>query len=561
MADALGRGACVAIGFALILPALADPLPVKSVTLAGTRFPVILATQAGHPYDAHAIEKDVHNLWATGRFDDIRVESNGAGIEFRVHEAPQLRLHEIRIEPNSYGLHPKIPEGAPIDPLRAHEIALEAQKRLSAEGYLHAHVDPALVPVSPEKVDLRLTVHAGDPVDLKDVEFQGSPGLRVKELRGALRAARIRRVFPPIPGIWAGWRLFPPYNEQALDADLARLRSLYLSRGYFDANVRLGGVKIIERTAKANILVQSGPQYRNAPTADLCSCLMSQRRDAERQGILDFSAALDIRRLDAAPGAPPLAILTAHVDEGPAYHVGRIEFTGNHRYSDSAVRRNFLLDEGAPLDRMLLRKSLARINRAAWFEPVGEQAVQIRQDHATGLADLTLHLTERQHRAWSISGPVGPLSVAGPLQASIRSRLPAWGPGLFELSTYSASFSLVAFAHPLLPVLSVASKSPVLPVLAIQRPFTPGEGWTSGFALAPQLGWPRTALGYGMTQIEQRLLPRVAGDRALEEELPVTVERPQGEMVLACEPPKPRLANLRRAASLCIRLVGALLAL
>ena len=301
---------------------------------------------------------------------------------------------------------------------------------------------PTLVPVSAGRVDLHLTVHAGQPVDLKSVEFHGDPGLRLRELRSALRAARIRRVLPPIPGIWAGWRLFPAYYEPALDGDLARLRSLYLSRGYLDANVRLGDVEINGKAAKLDILVQSGPRYPNSGTTNLCSCLIAERRDAERRGVLDFSATLD-------------ATLTAHITEGAPYRVGRIEFTGNHRFSDSAVRRNMLLDEGAPLDRMLLRKSIARINRTGWFDPIGESAIAIHTDPATGLADVTVGLTERQHRAWSISGPVGPLSIAGPLQASLSSRLPAF-------ATYTASLSLVAFAHPLLPFLAIASKSPRL---------------------------------------------------------------------------------------------------
>ena len=501
-----------------------------------------LATQAGQPFDARVVESDVRKLWATGRFDDIQVESSddadGTAIVLRVREARPLRLREIHIEPNNFGLHPKIAADMPMNPFRAQEIAMEAQKRLNAEGYLHAKVDATLATVPPDKVDLHLTVHAGQPVDLKSVEFQGELGLRIRELRSELRAARIRRVFPPMPGIWAGWRLFPAYYEPALDGDLARLRSLYLSRGYPDANVRLGDVEINGQAAKLEILVQSGLQHPNSGTANLCSCLMAERRDAERQGILDFSATLD-------------ATLTAHVALGPPYHVGRIEFTGNHRFRDSAVRRNMLLDEGAPLNRTRLRQSILRINRSGWFDPVSESAIAIHTDPATGLADVTLALAEREHRAWSISGPVGPFSIAGPLQASLSSRLPAWGSGLLELSTYTASFSLVAFAHPLLPFLAVASKSPVFPVLAIQRPFTPGEGWLSGFAIAPQLGWQRTALGYATTQIQQRLLPN-----ASEEELAVTVDRPNTETTLICDPPKPRFANLRRGVSLCLRLLG-----
>jgi outer membrane protein assembly factor BamA len=167
MPDEFAHGVFTAVAFVLAHTILADPVAVKSVTVAGTRFPVTLATQAGHPFDTRVVESDVQKLWATRRFDDIQVESTDGAIVFRVREARQMQLREIHIEPNNFGLHPKIAAGTPMNVLRAHEIAMEAQKHLNAEGYLRARVDATFVPVAPSKVDLRLTVHAGQPVDLK----------------------------------------------------------------------------------------------------------------------------------------------------------------------------------------------------------------------------------------------------------------------------------------------------------------------------------------------------------------------------------------------------------
>ena len=229
-----------------------------------------------------------------------------------------------------------------------------------------------------------------------------------------------------------------------------------------------------------------------------------------------------------------------------------IEFAGNHRYSDAAVRRNFSLDEGQPLDRRLLRKSIERLNQTLQFEPIDDHALVVQPHPTIGEADVLVQLTERKHRAWSISGPVGPASLAGPLQASLSSRLPAWGQGLFELSTYAASISLVAFAHPLIPWLA-ASAARFQPVLAIQRPFTPGDGWKSGFVIAPQIGWPRSALSYASTQLQNRLRPS-----ALEPELAVTVPRPQGDVAMFCEPRGPRFAAWRLTAGLVIRFLSAI---
>src|SRR5438045_3047290 len=103
---------------------------VESVSVSQTDLRVNLATQVGTEFDAGAVASDVHRLWETGRFEDIKVETTGSAVVFRVVEAPQPRLRKILIEPSSFGLQPKIAEGAPVSRFRAHEIALEAQKQL-----------------------------------------------------------------------------------------------------------------------------------------------------------------------------------------------------------------------------------------------------------------------------------------------------------------------------------------------------------------------------------------------------------------------------------------------
>jgi outer membrane protein insertion porin family len=557
--------------------------PVTSVKILGSNLAVNLATQEGQPYDARAIEKDVHQLWSTGRFSDIRVETTeepgGTAVAFRVTQGPDLRLRHLRIEPSSFGLHPKIDEGTSVSPLRAHEIALEAQKRLNAEGYLDARVDSSLLPVARHTADVQLTVRAGKPVDVRAVELAGHTGLDEKDLRSALRDLRIRRLLPGIPGVWDGWRIFPAYNRDAVDADLNRLRSLYISKGYFDADVRFDGAKIRGNSAIVKLDVQPGPQYRvrewmvtgtRVPFApvhpggllragDLCSCLFTARHDVERRGILDFSAKLNVQRAGAeAPGTSPVADLTASVIEGRPYRVGRITFTGNRRYTDATVRRNLVLDEGDWLDRRLLRKSIARLNQTLQFEALDENSVGIRPRPRTGEADFEIRLTEGNRRAWSISGPLGTMSFAGPLQASLSSRLPPWGQGVFELSTYTASLSLLAFSQPLLPLLSLTSTRHLLLVLALERPFTPGEGWRSGFVIAPQMGWRFSAMSYAAAQLQHRLSPQLTGAGSLEPELSVIMQRPQGDTTLLCMPPKPRFAGLRLAAAMLVQFLGAL---
>jgi len=288
-----------------------------------------------------------------------------------------------------------------------------------------------------------------------------------------------------------------------------------------------------------------------APAASVCTCLLAARREAQRQGILDFTASLQV-----LPADPDTVDLRAAIERGRGYRIGRIDFIGHRRYSDSTLRRNFLLDEGQLLDELQLRKSIDRLNRTNLFEPITEKSFAIQTDEATGIANVVVRLTERKRGAWNLSGPVGPASFAGPLQASISSRLPPWGAGLFELSTYTASVTMFAFAHPILPLLAIGNKHPLLPVLVLARPFAPAYGWKSGFSFAPQLGWRASALSYAIVQTQQRLLPALSGDRGVISPLTVTVQRDRGETVMFCEQPKPRLATVRNVVSLAVRFAG-----
>jgi outer membrane protein insertion porin family len=564
-----------------IAPVTSEAPVIKSVRVLGTKSPVELRTQVGQNFDSSTVQSDVHRLWSTGRFDDIRVETapeeEGTAVTFHVVEMPQLVLHTFHVEPSTFGLQMNLPEGTPMSRLRAHQIANQAQQDLRSDGFRTATVDYDLVPFAGNKVDLHLNIDAGERIRVKQVEFVGNTAFDSKDLRGTLRSLKIRRVTPPIPGVWNGWRLYPGYNPDGVQGDLALLRSYYLSRGYFDATVKLKDVEVAQKAAHVSIQVDAGQMY-HVPTwqvsgngvlpkvvhpvnnlmryQNFCSTLFVARREAEHEGILDFTVNAQVQPTEASTKEAPEATLSATVDRGTPFHIGRIEFTGNRHFSEAAIRSNFLLDEGDLLDEHLLRKSMARLNEANYFAPVNEHSTILHTDPKTGIADIDMRVMERKRGSWNLSGPVGPPSVAGPLEASIRTRLPAWGSGLLEASTYTISLSMFAFTHYLIPI--GLPHIPLIPIVALSRPYTPGQGWKSGFMIVPELGWQYMVLGYGVSQLQHRLVPVLRGDRGIEPELPVTVDTPNSRTTLVCEPPAPRYSVVRSALAMGLSFIGSM---
>ena len=294
----------------------------------------------------------------------------------------------------------------------------------------------------------------------------------------------------------------------------ARVEETLIPRGHGEVDLKLR--VITAKSARA----EPRNDIRYEMSKPLCRTLFLERRDAQREGVLDFDAHFDFDR-------------GLTIERGRAYRVGRIKFTGNRRFPDALVRRHMLLIEGALLDERLLRLSIARLNRSGLFDPIDQRHVLIARDETAGIADVTLRLTERKGGAWNLAGP-------WPLEASVKMRLPRWATYAASVSIFGSSFALLKLPRTFVPV------------FAIQRPYVPGQGWKTGFAIAPQLGWRGLMTGYAATQFQQRSLPVISGERSAEPVLPVT-----GDVQMSCEA-KPRLKLVRTAATFAVQAVGAL---
>ncbi len=171
-----------------------------------------------------------------------------------------------------------------------------------------------------------------------------------------------------------------------------------------------------------------------------------------------------------------------------------------------------------------LRSGIARINGLGVFLPVTLEDVIVTRVNDGATVDLTIQLQERKRRWWSISGV--PVLSINPLQASLASRLPPWGRGIFEMATYFVSLNMVGFGKPF---------------FALERSVIPGQEWLSGFAITPALSPRAMATHYGRTHA------LYAAGRMLEfkvdDTIAVDMRSAAGSQstTLVCKPTKPRL--------------------
>lgn len=581
------------LGASLVLVALSSclhaddaeivPRTISTVEVVGGEAAIPLETKAGQTVDQARINKDIKSLWRSGRFSDVRAETLEDGdkvrVVFRLEVNKPMKLRKVDVKPPTPGVDIQLPPDSPITTMAAQQIGANIRKKLETYGYPYASVQAQMVPISASHADLEILIDRGRHIDIGKVNLTGDLGAPGEKARSALKWSNSKTILPAIPGVFGGWHLRPGYSDNAVDYDVANLKSFYYARGYFDAEVKPGPSDTSTERATLNFDVRAGESYAvreiniigadgtrqirpahgdRFPVRDVCKALLLERRKAEKTGVLDFTAKIEVRELpdSAIPGgalSKKWADLTATIQKGQPYRVGHIDFYGSHSFRDSTIRKAFVFDEGDPMDQTLLRQSLTRLNRSGLFEPLSESNVVVRTPPGSDHADILIDLHERKMRHWLLSGPVGPMSLAGPLEFAIGSRLPPWGRSILELSTYAISMHFMLFPKPLAELLPGFPNTRFIWMATIDRAPLPGETLLSGFSIAPQLGWQGVAMGYGISKIRGLVGNALGRDRYETPVLPVAIvhadegapEDGRGGM-LYCEEPKSKLDMARR---------------
>lgn len=554
---------------------------ISSVEIFGSAAGFPLKTKSGTTLDGYDIQDDVKTLYRTGRFSDIRVETAPDGgrvrVVFRVEGKHTVRIAKAELFPATPGIKFAVPLYTELDDQGLQQLVSSVRKQLADSGYQNPKVTPELRPAGPGKANLKLHIERGPAMDIRQVTFAGNLGLDPAELRKALRPTRTQTILPGIPKLWNGWHIRPPYNPELLQSEIGNLRSFYYRHGFFDAAVRLGSIETGDNKARVGFTIQSGPRYivrdfrlaganglreipiqrdGSFPVKNICRALFEERREAQTAGVLDFGATIEVR---PALERRDEASLIATIQRGRPYEVGRIEFRGNKTFSDAAIRRAMLLDEGEPMNETLLRRSLARINRSGLFEPLTDKSVIVNTPTDSNRANLTIWVKEKKMRHWLLSGPVGPMSVAGPLQFIIGSRLPSWGQGIFEMATYSANLNFVLLPKALGNFIPFLPNKRFLTIVTVDRPSLPGQTFLSGFTITPQFRWQGPVASYGISQVRTLVSPLFQSKRDFETGLIVNVERtevdmPGGGSAMACPLSKTKLDWVRQISRVALNL-------
>jgi outer membrane protein insertion porin family len=382
-------------------PAAVAPQPVRtirSITVRGNQRlePETVRAYAnltpGETYTRETLDKALKDLYATDLFADANISGTETGdLVINVRENPVInriilegnkRLKEDKIMPEIKEAPRQIftRSAARADVARI----LELYRR---QGRFAARVDPKIVQLDQNRVDVVFEIHEGDLAKVRAINILGNKAFPDDRLRKEMYTRQAG-------GVLGFLKSNDTYDPDRLAADQQKLRAFYLTQGYADFRVvqALAELTPDRRDFVITYVVDEGPRYhfgtveadsalRDFPNSEVLKVAKiqpgswfnaKQVEDAitnlnEAAGNIGYAFA-DINPAYNRDPDKKVMNLTIKVGETPRVYVERIDITGNTSTRDKVIRREFRLNEGDAFNAQKVKRSQDRIQSLGFFD-------------------------------------------------------------------------------------------------------------------------------------------------------------------------------------------------
>jgi outer membrane protein insertion porin family len=394
----------------------------------------------GDAFDPERIDTGLKKLFATGLFKDVAIRREGNALIINVVENPII--NRIAFEGNR-----RIKDEDLLAELQLRPRIVFTQTRVQGDvqrileiyrrsGRFAATVEPKIIPLEQNRVDLVFEINEGPLTGVKAIEFIGNKVFSDGDLKEVITTTESR---------W--WRFLSTtdnYDPDRLAADQDLLRRFYLSEGYADFRI-LSAVAELAPEGDGfviTITLEEGQRYKfgdqnvettlkNLDPEKLKKDLTTKAGDwydaseidkttghlSDLVGELGY-AFVDVRPKTVIDRENNTIAITYEIREGPRVYVERIDIHGNVRTRDKVIRREFRVVEGDAFNTAKIRRSRQRLENLGFFSKVD---LQTKPGSAADQVVIDVDVTEQSTGELSLGA--GFSTTEGPFaDISLRER-------------------------------------------------------------------------------------------------------------------------------------------
>ncbi|QIE56080.1 outer membrane protein assembly factor BamA [Pikeienuella piscinae] len=391
-----------------------------------------LTLKVGDPISEAALNQSVRQLYDTGLFRDAAVAVDGGKLLVQVAENPSI--NRINFEGNDLISDEQMLAIISSRPRRSFTRAqaeADAQALIDnyrATGRYGAVVEPVIIELPENRVDLVFEISEGDVTEIYRIDFVGNEQFSDGRLRGVIDTSE--------SGFLGFILNSDVYDPDRLEFDKQLLRRFYLSQGFADFTV-LSAVAELAPDREGfyiTFTVEEGELYtfgefeviNSAPALDpedfqalIPEGLTGQTYDATQvEAIIEDMvylagqqgfAFMDVRPRARRNEAERTIDVAFELVEGPRVYVERIDIEGNDRTLDRVIRRQFEIVEGDAFNARAVEQARGRIRALGFFADV-----DVRTERGATDDRAVIKVEVEEQSTGSINFGLGFSSAVGP---------------------------------------------------------------------------------------------------------------------------------------------------
>ncbi|MFN3235334.1 MAG: outer membrane protein assembly factor BamA [Gammaproteobacteria bacterium] len=358
-----------------------------------------LPIKVGQTFTAQKSDEVINALYATGFFSNVSLARQGNTLIVIVDERPVVvnitfsGNHAINSDKlmkalNTMGLR----EGFTYDQALIHKIKIGLQEQYYSMGYYNANVDVQVKKQSRNRVTVHLVVHEGPLAIIRQINVIGNHGFSEKTI--------LKKMSLTTSGMLTWLTHTDRYSREKLNNDLRSITAFYMNHGYLRFHITSSTVELTPDKANVylTIHVDEGAKYTVSgftvtgeniiPTPVLIKAIdlpkgsvFSRDRIVSATNVIKESMG---RKGFAFASVDPLpkidekthtVFINFKVHQGKVVYVHHIQFIGNYKTNDSALRPKMAQVEGGVINTDYVKQSQRQLNQLPYLRNVNIKTV------------------------------------------------------------------------------------------------------------------------------------------------------------------------------------------
>ncbi|MDR2637985.1 MAG: outer membrane protein assembly factor BamA [Zoogloeaceae bacterium] len=385
-------------------------------TEAGTVFSY-LPVKVGDTFDGEEASRSIKALFATGFFKDVRVEVEGNVLVVVVEERPAIAaINFIGMKEFEKDQILKAMKEMGVAETQIFDRALldraeqELKRQYLSRGKYGVQITTTTTPLERNRIGINFNIVEGEAARIRTIHIVGADSFREKDLLGEFEQTT--------PG-WLTWYTkSDQYSRQKLSADLEKLRSFYMNRGYLEFTIDSTQVSISpdKQDIYVTINVTEGERYQISsiklagelvlPEDELRGIITLKPGQVFSREALNNTTKLIADKLSErgyafanVNAAPEMdkenrqVAFTIFVDPGKRVYVRRVDVAGNTRTRDEVIRREVRQMEGGWYNAEQVNLSRQRVDNLDYFTDVTVETVPV--PGTADQVDVNMAVTEK----------------------------------------------------------------------------------------------------------------------------------------------------------------------